>query len=884
MSQGEAPPVVRNGPLWRLAARRWRRRPLQYLLCILGIALGVAMLVSIDLASGSAQRAFSLSTDAITGRTTHRLVAIGPGGVPDATFAALRRRFPEIPAAPVIEAYGRAEELDGELLRLVGVDLFSEAPFRGLLGGDGDGDGKGDGEGGGAGGGGRGFVPFLTEPGTAVIAADTAARYGLHPGAADASGTLHLDLGGRTSALRLVGSVSSDSALERRGLETLLLVDIATAQDLLAPAGAAAAPALGHIDLILEGPAEEQAIRTWLPAGLKLETAAARGNAVQQMTAAFELNLTAMSLLAMVVGIFLIYNTVTFSVVQRRSLFGVLRCLGVTRGQLFTLILGEAALFSLVGSLLGLVLGVVLGRTVVGLITQTINDFYFVVSVRQISLSGFTLAKGLLVGVASALVASALPAWEAMATPPQMTLQRSSLEAGWQRLLPWFLPAAAFSGGLGVLLLRWDSRGLVPAFAGLFALLMGAALLMPPVLAAVMGILGRAGGGFGVVARLAPRDILRSLSRTAVAVAALMVAVSVIVGLSIMIGSFRGTVVTWLDQTLQADLFVSPPSTTANRVLGKVDPAIVRAVAARPDLRAMVTYNSFDVHLVDQDRDITLIAAGGDVSAGRRPYAWVRPGVDDPFAALAAREGVILSEAVYLRDGQGAIPEQVRLETPDGERSFPVVAVFYDYSSDRGSVLMDRSQVAELWHDDNVASLGLFLAPGVEPEAVAAELREGFRSRQSLLVQTNGALRQGSLEIFDRTFAITGALQLLTVLVAFIGIFSTLMSLQLERGREFAVLRAGGMTPLQLGRLTLLETGLMGLLAGTCSMPLGYGLAWVLVHVINVRSFGWTLQIALEPRFFVQSLLVAVGAAVLAGLYPALRLGRMNISEALRQE
>jgi ABC-type sugar transport system ATPase subunit len=450
---------------------------------------------------------------------------------------------------------------------------------------------------------------------------------------------------------------------------------------------------------------------TWLADNPQrpLETAAARGNAVQQMTAAFELNLTAMSLLAMVVGIFLIYNTVTFSVVQRRSLFGVLRCLGVTRGQLFTLILGEAALFSLVGSLLGLALGVVLGRTVVGLITQTINDFYFVVSVRQISLSWFTLAKGMLVGVASALLASALPAWEAMATPPQMTLQRSSLEASWQRLLPWFLLAALFSGSLGVLLLRWDSSGLVPAFAGVIALLMGAALLMPPVLVAAMQGLGWASRGLPVVARLAPRDILRSLSRTAVAVAALMVAVSVIVGLSIMIGSFRGTVVTWLDQTLQADLFVSPPSTTANRVLGKVDPAIVSAIAERPDLRAMVTYNNFDVHLVDQDRDITLIAAGGDVSAGRRPYAWIRPGLDDPFAALEAREGVILSEAVYLRDGQGAIPEQVRLESPDGERSFPVIAVFYDYSSDRGSVLMDRSQVAELWHDDSVASLGLFL-------------------------------------------------------------------------------------------------------------------------------------------------------------------------------
>ncbi len=875
MSQGDQPPSVRNGPLWRLAARRLRRRPLQYLLCILGIALGVAMLVSIDLASGSAQRAFSLSTDAITGRTSHRLVAIGPGGVPDATFVEFRRRFPQVPAAPVIEGYGRAEELDGELMRLVGVDLFSEAPFRGTLSG--------------GSGGGRGFVPFLTDPGTAVIASETADRFGLHPGRQDASGTLHLDLAGRTTALRLVGSVSSDTALERRGLENLLLVDVATAQELLAPAGdglasVAGLSAVGHIDLILESPAQEAAIAAWLPPGLKLEPAAARGNAIQQMTAAFELNLTAMSLLAMVVGIFLIYNTVTFSVVQRRGLFGVLRCLGVTRGQIFSLILIEAALFSLVGSLLGLGLGVVLGRSVVGLITQTINDFYFVVSVRQISLSGLTLAKGMLVGVVSAVVASALPAWEAMATPPQMTLQRSSLEAGWQRLLPWFLLASALSGAAGAMLLSWRSGGLVPAFAGLFALLMAAALLMPPVLAAVMKGLGTVGRDLPVVARLAPRDILRSLSRTAVAVAALMVAVSVIVGLSIMIGSFRGTVVTWLDQTLQADLFVSPPSTTANRVLGKVDPAIVAAIGARPDLRAMVTYNNFDVHLVDQARDVTLIAAGGDVSAGRRPYAWIRPGIEDPFTAMEAREGVILSEAVYLREGDGAIPDQVTIETPAGNRTFPVIAAFYDYSSDRGSVLMDRDQVAELWHDDSVASLGLFLAPGVDPDAVATALRDSFSPRQNLMVQTNGSLRQGSLEIFDRTFAITGALQLLTVLVAFIGILSTLMSLQLERSREFAVLRASGMTPRQLGRLTLLETGLMGLLAGACSMPLGFLLAWVLVHVINVRSFGWTLQIALEPRFFLQSLLIAVGAAVLAGVYPALRLGRMNISAAVRQE
>jgi putative ABC transport system permease protein len=854
-----APVPVSSRPLWRLAAQRLLQRPLPYLLCILGIALGVAMLVSIDLASGSAQRAFSLSTDAITGRTTHRIVAIGPDGVTDGAFADFLHRFPMVPAAPVLEGFARVEELGDQPLRLVGVDLFAEGPFRDTLGSVG---------------GGRGFVPFLTEPATAVLAEDTAAAHGLGPGA-----MIHLDLSGRQQGLRLVGTVASDSGLERRSLADLLLVDIATAQELLQAGGS-----VGQIDLIVERPADLEAIRSWLPTGLRLETAEARRNAVRQMTAAFELNLTAMSLLAMVVGIFLIYNTVTFSVVQRRALFGSLRCLGVTRRQLFGLILTEAALFSLVGSLLGLALGVLLGRSIVGLITSTINDFYFVVSVRQISLSGLSLAKGMGVGIASALLASAVPALEAMGTAPRLVLQRSSLEARWSRLLPWCALASGGLSALGAALLGWRAGGLIPAFAAMFLLQMGAALLAPPITAVVMGLLGRWSGSLGVVARLAPRDIVRSLSRTAVAVAALMVAVSVIVGISIMIGSFRGTVVTWLDQTLQADLFVSPPSTTANRVIGKVDPQVVEAIRSRPELAAVVTYDNIDVRLPEYDKEVTLIAAGGDVSAGRRPYAWIRPDLSDPWAAMEEGRGVIVSEALYLRERGDEVPADVGIETPLGVRRFPVLAVVYDYSSDRGTVLMDSRRAVPFWGPEQVASLGLFLAPGIDADEVAADLHHRLAPLQQLRIQTNTSLREGSLEIFDRTFAITGALQLLTVVVAFIGILSTLMSLQLERAGEFATLRALGMTPFQLVQLTLLQTGLMGTLAGVLAMPLGLVLAWVLVHVINVRSFGWTLQIAMEPRVFWQSLAIAVGAALLAGVPPALRLGRMSLAEGMRSE
>lgn len=169
-------------------------------------------------------------------------------------------------------------------------------------------------------------------------------------------------------------------------------------------------------------------------------------------------------------------------------------------------------------------------------------------------------------------------------------------------------------------------------------------------------------------------------------------------------------------------------------------------------------------------------------------------------------------------------------------------------------------------------------------EDVVAHLRDTFKGRQDLVAQSNRSLRQGSLEIFDRTFAITGALRLLAVVVAFIGVLSALMSLQLERTRELGILRANGMTPLQMWQLTLLETGIMGSLAGLFAMPLGYVLAWILIYVINVRSFGWTLQMQIEPGYFWQAWLVAVMAALLAGVYPAWRLSQMAVATAIREE
>ena len=872
-------PIITNAPLWRLAWRRIQRRPFQYVLFILGIAIGVAMMVSIDLANGSAQRAFALSTDAIAGKTTHRIEAVSPVGLDESLYQTIRTNLGYRQSAPIVEGYIVAEDLDRQPMRLVGIDFFAEAPFRNYFQ-----DSSGQGL--------EAITAFLTQPNTVILGQETAKEYDVQVGE-----KLTLTLAGQPVSAQVVGLVQPANALTRDALSNILFTDIASAQEILGMEGH-----LSHIDLIADDEADLAPIQALLPSGAKLQTAQAKKNAVQQMTAAFELNLTALSLLALVVGMFLIYNTVTFSVIQRRPLFGTLRCLGVTQGQLFQLILGESLVLSIFGSVLGLGLGIVLGHSIVVLITQSINDFYFDVYVRDISLSRFTLVKGIAIGITSALLASAIPAIEAMRTSPNASLKRSSLEGKVQQLLPWLvLTWGLFTlGGIG--LLKLENGGLVIAFAGLFSILLAAALLTPPLTALLMKGLTPVGSTLlGVLGKMAPRDILRSLSRTSVAIASLMVAVSVIVGVSVMVGSFRTTVVQWLDQTLQADIYVTPPTATANRVFGSIDPVVVDTVSHWPNIDHYVTYNDADVVVTgfnqtaesDQtisDQTITvnrlakIISADGDVSDGQRPYGWIRDNVKNPWPQLDAGEGVIISEALMLRSGLSEPPETVTLETPVGEKTFPVLAVFYDYSSDRGTILIDNEIYLNLWQDDSIASLGLFVQPDVDVDDVVSQLRNAFQGRQDLVAQSNKNLRQGSIEIFDRTFAITGALRLLAVVVAFIGVLSALMSLQLERTRELGILRANGMTPTQMWKLTLLETGIMGSLAGFFAMPLGYALAWILIYVINVRSFGWTLQMQIQPSYFWQAWIVAVVAALLAGVYPAWRLGNMVIASAIRQE
>jgi putative ABC transport system permease protein len=433
---------------------------------------------------------------------------------------------------------------------------------------------------------------------------------------------------------------------------------------------------------------------------------------------------------------------------------------------------------------------------------------------------------------------------------------------------------------IGVGILAIPTKSLILSFGGTVAVVFGFAMLTPTftvwLMAAATHLTGRI---FSVLGRMAPREVVNSISRTSVAVAALMVAIAVTIGVSLMVGSFRYTVETWLDQILHGDVYISVPGATVSQPLQPIDPEVI---AVLEDFDGVDRVDLLQNAVVDSPNGPIQISANSNPNDGLEQIYLSADYPPETIWQAVEQGAVLVSEPLANRLDLPSHDGELLLYTPSGLQTFPVAGIYYDYASSQGSAIMALDNYRQIWKDDQVAAVALILEPGVGAQSVTQALEAELAPLQSILVRPNQALRADTLEIFDRTFAITGALQLMTTIVAFIGVLSAMMSLQLDKQRQLGILKAIGLTARQLWSLIALETGLMGAVAGLLAMPTGYVLALILVFIINRRSFGWTLQMQITPEPFLQALVIAVLAALLAGLYPARRIIRRNTAEAIR--
>ncbi|MBS0417608.1 MAG: FtsX-like permease family protein [Proteobacteria bacterium] len=847
--------------LWAASIRHLLRHPAQLILALVGLSVGVGTIIAVDIATASSGRAFQLSMQAVNGTASHAIVG-GPQGLDEQLYVDLRRTLTTL--SPVVEGYVVVGE---RTMQLVGID-----PLAGLDAARRAGAGTSSTAGAGVGwvpGAGAGWTgggaSWFVQPGAVVMAARTAEQLGLR-----VNDRFSIAVGGRSHSAVLIGTITGDQA----GYDALVLTDIAQAQEWLESVGK-----LSRIDVALPEGASAADLASRLPPGVRLEKAQGRAQQTVDMTAAFTTNLQAMSLLALMVSTLLIYGAISFAVVQRRRIIGILRALGATRGNVFTIVLTEAAVLGVVGASLGLLLGAVIGRGLVHLVSQTINDLYFVVAVNETVLPPASVVKALLAGFGTALAGAWLPALEVAASAPQLGLRRSVLEARAVALARRLLFA---SGGLAVasgLVAGLSGRSLFAGFAALFLLLLSAATLTPAVLRMLAQACARFAGRISPVARLVFGDVAASLSRTGVAVAALGMALAAMIGVSIMVESFRESLRDWLGQTLRADIYVTAPGPGAGRPERRIDSGLVASMIAT---HGVVDYG--------MSRRVTVELAQGPVPLDAVQFAhndYITESLvaGDPAVTWPAFEkgAIVISDPLAYRS-QLHVGDSLTLPTASGPRPFRIAGIYREYGNDRGTIRINLPVYRRLWHDDGITAMGFYLAPGTSLVDVVAGFRAAARGKQSLLIRSNADLRNLSMSIFERTFVITRVLYWLAAGVAAIGLVSALLAWELERAHEIAILRSLGLTPGGAGLLIEGQTGFMGLVALVAAIPAGLLTAVLLIDVINRRAFGWRIDVHLSVAQFGNALLLALVAALVAGLYPARRVAVATIAADIREE
>jgi putative ABC transport system permease protein len=831
------------------ASRRfYLRHPWQLILAIAGISLGVAVYVGVNLANDSARRAFELSSSIVRGATTHRLLPLGRE-MDERAYAELAR-LPGVTAAPVLESPISLDGRAPETLTLLGIDPLSEGglrPFSTFLPGSAD-----------------GVSRLITEPGTVLVSELLLESLGLAVG-----DRLAIETGAGSRIVAIAGTIAADEAAPEA--EMPMIADISTAQELTGNIGV-----LSRIDLAIDDSSAAEFART-LPPGTVLVPATSQDEAFAELTRAFQTNIQALGLLALVVGMFLIYATMSFAIVQRRSALGVMRAIGVTRAQLVTAVLGEAAVIGALGTVIGIVLGQELAQILVGMVLRTIGDFYFSSAVAALPASRSVLAQSALLGFGASTVAALGPLREVAATAPAAVMQRASLEHRATARRGLSSAAAIALLVCAMVLLTIDRQSLALGFVAIFALLCAGALATPTMTVCIMkGLESAAARHLGLPALLAMRNVAANSSRTAVASAALAVAVATVIGIGIMIASFRSSLGQWLETTLTADIYMNMAQT---RPTSRALEPVLAAIAAQAGVEHLSP--SRFVELPTPDGPIGLRA----LSPGPRGFGLdiVDGDEDTAVAALQSGQGVVISEPLAFRL-QLERGDTLRLPTDGGEREFEIVGIFRDYNASAGSVTMSLPLYQRLWNDTSISGVGIYLARSADITTFADGLRNRVNLPAGTRIRTTGAITELSMRIFDRTFEITEVLRILAAVIAFCGVLSTILALELERVREFAVLRSLGFSPSKLGALIVTEAGLLGCAAGLAAVPIGLALAAMLVFVINQRSFGWTMDLSLTPGPFVVGVLLAAGASLLAGLMPSLRTRRSDLAADLRDE
>jgi putative ABC transport system permease protein len=790
-----------------------RRPPGRLALSAAGIALGVALGYGVHLVNSAAVREVAAAVRAVAGEADLE-VRGGRAGFPEALYVRIARLPGVEVASPVLELDAGVDGTERSL-RIIGLDILRAAQLQPRL-----------------------VLEDryeLLAPDAVFLSSAAAATLGLREG-----DSLRLAVGQKTVALRVARILPASSL---RGVAAL--TDIATAQWRLDRLGE-----LNRIDIRSSSPIEplKERIGALLPPGVHVAEVQALEDASAYPSRAYRVNLNVLAMVALFTGGFLVFSAQALEAARRRGEHALLRVLGTTRGQLSRLVLAEAAFLGAIGGALGLVLGWAFAVVAVRASGGDLGAGMFRGTAPEIDLSAPFAALYFLAGIAVAVAGAALPARDAARTPPARALKAGDEQTMFPRRAPAWPGLALMAAGAA--LAQLGPVGGLPLFgyAAIGCLLLGSVALVPRLSQLVFDRLPLPREPHLV---LALSQIRAAPGQAAVSLAAIVASFALMAAMAIMVSSFRESVAEWLDAVLPADLYFR---TTQAGDTGYLAPGFEARVRALPQIERAEFLRTARVVLDPGRPAISLIARDNAAKAF-------------PLVGEQADGEVWISEAmvdVYdVRPGQA-----IRIPLSGKDHSLVVAGVFRDYARQHGAILIDRSRYIALTGDRRASDASLWLAPG----ATVAQAMEAIRALPGgaqLDIGEPGEIRALSLEIFDRSFAVTYAMEAVAVLVGLFGLSSSLGAMVLGRRREFGMLRHLGLTRRQIGAMLAAEGGLLAVLGAAAGLAAGAAISLVLVYVVNRQSFNWSIELdvpwALLGLFTAVLLVLAVLTALWSG-------------------
>ena len=842
--------------------RHLARDPWRTLTVTIGIAVGVSVFLSVRLAVNASVDSFTRSMDHLMGKAEYTVRSQGRG-VPDSLYAKLAAHPAVKHATPVLSAYVRFKDPDQEPFLLLGIDPLSERAFRDTRWVAKDSTQE------------RNiFVALLFDPFTLVASQRLALSQNLKVD--DKVQVLH---GHNIASFRIVGLLEDrGTALVEGG--KIAVCDLATAQEFMNRPGV-----ISRIDLILRPGSQEDdlaSIKEILPTNCELVRPSDAKETSLAMVRAYRMNLSALSFVSLFVDMFLIFSIVAVNAARRRHETAVLLSLGGESRTIFLMFLGEGAFFGLAGWLIGFPLSLFMARRLVGLVSSTITTLFVKVEVDKMILSPEEVIVSFLVTLFVSVLAAYIPARETARIAPREAMSPETFERTRRVRAPRLALGGLLLVGLSI------PTAMMPALydapvAGYLSILMifvGFTMLAP----AVLIFIGRHAPGvmykvFGEPGYLGASYLSGAVSRTAIAVGALITAIALFVGVSIMVSSFRGTVRMWVEQNIVGDLFVRPDASAINHYQVWMAPEVLQYLQEHHEVQEGYFYHRAE--LEDQGGPFLLEAGKIDVLWRHGRFLLMGGDEDQVMEKLIRGQGVIVSEVYARRRGLGR-GDRFTLTFGGIRHTWKILAVYRDYRTGGGVVFVDLRRFQEIYNEQRIGGVNLFLKPGADPDEVRSDLMKRFGPHYALSSAVGEDLRRNVLIIFDETFSITYVLMFIALLVAALGVATTLSLLIRERRRQLGMIMAVGGGAGQIRLMVVVEAFLMGAAGHIIGMGCGLVLSYLLIFVINKQSFGWTFLYKMSPWTGVTSFVLIIVAAILAAIPPANTASRVNLAELLK--